>query len=221
MSSLRRLYIDKYIFTRHLVIIGLCLIRYHPVDVRYSPILCHWQVTDVHFVRPHLTILFIRHIGVKSGLIQRNFLKTDRDVIQEKKPTGFRAGQRKTFLDSVSPLKRIARIVRADPAQRVGSELQADVAEIFCVEKRTPSVDLQAKADAFALGGFLGTGHIGPKPIPERAFDRAIVFIRIVIDIQFPSDAAVVGAFTSDAMKAVVKIRYAKQHLNSSQMYKS
>lgn len=67
-----------------------------------------------------------------------------------------------------------------------------------------------------ALGGFFGARHICPKAVSERSFHGAVVFVGVVVDIQFPADAAVVGAGAADTVEAVIKVRDAKKHVRSS-----
>ena len=47
----------------------------------------------------------------------------------------------------------------------------------------------------------------------EFAFDFGVAFGAFVVDVDFPADAAGVGAFAGGAMERIVKSRNAKEHV--------
>ena len=46
----------------------------------------------------------------------------------------------------------------------------------------------------------------------ECAFDFGVAFGAFVVDVDFPADATSVGAFASDAVERIIKIRCAEKH---------
>ena len=48
--------------------------------------------------------------------------------------------------------------------------------------------------------------------VAEIPFDRTVAFGACIVDVDFPTDAAGVGAFGCNAMEGIVKFRNAEKH---------
>jgi hypothetical protein len=48
--------------------------------------------------------------------------------------------------------------------------------------------------------------------VPEIAFDVCVTCCACLVDVDFPANAAGVGAFAGDATERIIKVRHAEEH---------